>query len=157
MDLISKRLSSKPTETTVNPPKDVLDKLLELQLIRPALKNKDHWIQGMALTNFGAGVETTAITIGFLIDNIISHPGCEQKVHAEIDQAHGEGRLPSGNVPKVRDVQDHLPYLNACIKESMRLHCVVGMPVPRAVPEGGITLEGHRIPAGVSHQSSFLH
>ncbi|EPE24579.1 Cytochrome P450 [Glarea lozoyensis ATCC 20868] len=150
MDLISNRLSNKPTESSLKPPKDVLDKLLHLQLTRPTLKDKDHWIQSMALTNFGAGVETTAITIGFLIDNIISHPGCQQKVHAEIDQAHRDGELPAGKVLKVRDIQDHLPYLNACLKESMRLHSVVGMPLPRAVPEGGVTLEGYMIPAGTT-------
>lgn len=153
---MAERLARRPTELSLEPPKDVFDRLLQLQLTRPALKDKDHWIQSMAMTNFGAGVETTAITIGVLIDNLISHPECQQKVQAEIDQAQREGKLIPCSVPRIRDIQEHLPYLDACLKEGQRLHNVVGMPLPRVVPEGGVELEGHRLPAGVSLNSQFF-
>jgi cytochrome P450 len=107
----------------------------------------------MALASFRAGVETTAITIGVLI-NMISHPDCQRKVHAEIDEARREGKLTQG-VPKIRDIQDHLPYLDACLKESMRLHHVIGVPLPRVVPEGGTELEGWKIAAGVCTSSGW--
>jgi cytochrome P450 len=76
-----------------------------------------------------------------------------RNVQAEIDKARREGKLTQG-IPKLRDIQDHLPYLDACVKESMRLHNVVGVPLPRVVPEGGVELEGRRIPAGVSISSA---
>jgi cytochrome P450 len=102
----------------------------------------------MVLTNFGAGVETIGITVSTLICNILDHPGCQEKIQAEIDAALESGKI--SKVPKLRDLQDHLPYLNACISESLRLHNVIGMPLPRVVPEGGVELEGHFLPAGVS-------
>ncbi|KAJ1815041.1 hypothetical protein LPJ60_005853, partial [Coemansia sp. RSA 2675] len=42
----------------------------------------------------------------------------------------------------------HLPYLEACIFESMRIRPVSGFPMPRVVPEGGATFQGHYLPAG---------
>lgn len=102
----------------------------------------------MCFTNFGAGVETTAVTVSALINHIVSHPGCQGKVQAELDAAKRAGRL--SYPPKLREMKDHLPYLSACLSESMRLHHVIGMPLPRVVPEGGCTLDGYEIPAGVS-------
>jgi cytochrome P450 len=108
----------------------------------------------MVMTNFGAGVETTAILISTLINQIASHPGCQEKVHAELDNARKEGRI--GNIPRWRDMKEQLPYLNACLMESMRLHPIVGMPLVRVVPKGGIELEGKWLPAGVSNNPGIF-
>lgn len=127
-------------------PKDIAGKLFQLQAEKGVLK--DHWVRYMVLTNFGAGVETTAITVGCLVDNIVSHLGCQEKVHAELDKARREGRI--GAVPQLREMKEQLPYLNACLMESMRVHPVLGMPLVRTVPEGGVELEGKWLPTGVS-------
>lgn len=48
-----------------------------------------------------------------------------------------------------------MPYLSACIKESLRLHPATGLPMARVVPEGGETISGKFFPAGVSdHDTS---
>lgn len=101
----------------------------------------------MILTNFGAGVETIGITVSTLICKILDHPDCQEKIQAEIDTALKSGKISM--TPKLRDLQDHLPYLNACISESMRLHNAIGMPLPRVVPPGGVELEGYFLSAGV--------
>jgi cytochrome P450 len=41
-------------------------------------------------------------------------------------------------------------YLQACIKESLRLHPAVGFSLPRVVPEGGYKIGKTFVPAGVS-------
>ncbi|KAF8865287.1 cytochrome P450 [Acephala macrosclerotiorum] len=127
-------------------PNDIAGKLFQLQAEKGVLK--DHWVRNMVMTNFGAGVETTAIAVGCLVDNIVSHPGCQEKVHAELDKARKEGRI--GKVPQLREMKEQLPYLNACLMESMRVHPVVGMPLVRTVPEGGVELEGKWLPAGTT-------
>jgi cytochrome P450 len=96
MGLISKRLENKPTAPSTEPPKDLLEKLLQLQLTRPVLQGKDHWIQSMAFSNFGAGVETTAITIGVLINNLISHPECQGTCKPRSIKRVGKASLPRG-------------------------------------------------------------
>lgn len=128
------------------PAADIVGKLLQIQAEKPTLK--DHWLTNMVLTNFGAGVETIGITVSTLICKILDNPGCQEKIQAEIDTALKAGKL--SKTPKLRELQDSLPYLNACVSESMRLHNAIGMPLPRVVPEGGVELEGHFLPAGVS-------
>jgi cytochrome P450 len=41
-----------------------------------------------------------------------------------------------------------MSYLQACIKEALRLHPAVGMPLERVVPEGGVVLGGHWFRSG---------
>lgn len=51
---------------------------------------------------------------------------------------------------------EKLPLLNAVIRETLRLYPPAASPVfSRVVPEGGATLAGHDIPAGV-HSSISL-
>ncbi|KAJ4193595.1 hypothetical protein NW755_003589 [Fusarium falciforme] len=54
-----------------------------------------------------------------------------------------------GDVDKIpfKDTQS-MPYLQACIKESLRLHPATGLPLARVVPEGGATITGTFFPAG---------
>jgi cytochrome P450 len=104
----------------------------------------------MCMTNYGAGIETTAITISTLINFIVGQ-NFQERVQEEIDNARKEGKL--SNPPKLREMREHLPYLAACLNESMRLHPVVGMPLVRTVPEGGCELEGFFLPAGVCSPS----
>ena len=43
-----------------------------------------------------------------------------------------------------------LPFLQACIKEGLRIHPVTGLPLARVVPDGGATIAGQFFPANVS-------
>jgi cytochrome P450 len=43
-----------------------------------------------------------------------------------------------------------MPYLQAVIKEAMRLHSPTGLSMARIVPKGGATIAGQYIPEGVS-------
>jgi cytochrome P450 len=110
----------------------------------------DSWVTSMCMTNFAAGIETTAITISTLVNFIVGQ-NCQERAHEEIDKARNEGTLI--NPPKLREMREYLPYLTACLNESMRLHPVVGMPLVRAVPDSGCELEGYFLPAGVCSPS----
>ncbi|KAF4633223.1 hypothetical protein G7Y89_g4902 [Cudoniella acicularis] len=88
--------------TRTQPSTDILAKLLSLQSMRPLLQGKDRWISSICLTNFGAGVETIAITVGTLIANVLSRPGCQECIHAEINEARKEGKLSLP--PRIREV-----------------------------------------------------
>ncbi|KAH8748691.1 cytochrome P450 [Hyaloscypha sp. PMI_1271] len=140
---VQSRLASRDSDSGSN---DVMAKMLQLQADKGALK--DPWVVSMCMGNFGAGVETTAITIGALIHNIVSHPGCQERVHREIDQARREGKL--SDPPKLREMQENLSFLSACLSESARLHGVVGMPLVRVVPQGGVDIEGVFLPGGTT-------
>lgn len=43
-----------------------------------------------------------------------------------------------------------MPYLQAVIKEGLRLHPAGSLPLSRVVPEKGATISGHYFPKNVS-------
>lgn len=126
-------------------PTTIADRLLQIQMERPALK--DGWIKDACLQNFNAGVETIGITLSVFIDFVIAHPGCQRRIQREIDEARAAGSLSS--TPKLKEIES-LPYLSACLSESRRLHPPLAHPLARKVPQGGCQLDGYSIPAGVS-------
>ncbi|KAH8591216.1 cytochrome P450 oxidoreductase [Bisporella sp. PMI_857] len=93
-----------------------------------------------------AGSDTTAIALRAVFHALMCNPGVYTKLMEEIDTATEEGRLSSPNVQYAEATK--LPYLNAVIKEAMRLHPSVAMTMPRHVPMGGATLADHFIPEG---------
>lgn len=97
-----------------------------------------------ALTQLIAGSDTTSNTSCALLYHCLTHPNVVKKLQAELDQA-----LPDIDaVPTFASVKD-LPYLDAVIKETMRIHSTSSLGLPRLVPPGpGITLLGHHFPQG---------
>lgn len=67
------------------------------------------------------------------------------KLVSEIDTAASAGQL--SDPPSYKEASQ-LPYLNAVIKESLRIHPSVGLLLERHVPSGGATIPGQYIPGG---------
>ncbi|XP_063315772.1 1,25-dihydroxyvitamin D(3) 24-hydroxylase, mitochondrial [Pelobates fuscus] len=60
-------------------------------------------------------VETTANSLSWAIFNISRNPDIQKKLYEEIERV-----LPPGQVPSAEDIRN-MPYLKACLKESMRI------------------------------------
>ena len=104
---------------------------------------------GEVVSTLVAGADTTANsilgTLGFLLQN----PLALKRLRDEIDEAYSRGEISTG-VPKYSETQK-LPWLDACISESLRLSPSISGIFPRAVPQDGDeVLPGHFIPGGVS-------
>lgn len=97
-----------------------------------------------ALTQLIAGSDTTSNTSCALLYHCLQHPDVVRKLQKELDDA-----LPDADaVPSYAQVKD-LPYLDAVIKETMRIHSTSSLGLPRLIPPGpGITLLGHHFPQG---------
>lgn len=93
-----------------------------------------------------AGADTTAISLCTVFYHLIRSPTAMQKLQREIDTATSSGQLSSP--PKDREVRDHCPYLNAVIKEALRIHPAVGTILERHVPAQGLDVDGVHLPAG---------
>ncbi|KAI1848539.1 hypothetical protein JX265_013787 [Neoarthrinium moseri] len=88
----------------------------------------------------GAGSDTVSTGLQSFIYHIIKNPEGQhwQRVRAEIRDAQSQGRC-SDRVVSYADAQK-LPYLQACIKEALRVFSPVPMGLPRAVPAEGLTI-----------------
>jgi len=78
---------------------------------------------------------------------LLKNPEAHARLRAEIDQATEDNKL--SKPAQLRETQS-LAYLQAVIKEGMRIHPSVAFILPRHVPEGGCTIAGKYLPAGVS-------
>lgn len=104
----------------------------------------DHHLFMMAQSNVIAGFDTTAISLSATIYLLMKNPRVLEKLRHEIDNATHNGNYDTMTFQQSQG----LPYLQAVIKESLRMHSATGLPLWRVVPEGGVELEGLHFPQG---------
>ncbi|XP_041348374.1 steroid 17-alpha-hydroxylase/17,20 lyase-like isoform X1 [Gigantopelta aegis] len=73
---------------------------------------------------FGAGIDTTRLTLDWAILYLASHPEVPSKIHKEVDQV-----LPKSGT-MLLSYRNHLPYTEAVLHEVMRLSSVVPLSLP---------------------------
>lgn len=100
----------------------------------------DTQIDALLVETFGAGTESTTATSEWMLVELLRNPQALKKLRDEISQVIGG----MNNVVKESDLPN-LPYLEACFKETLRLH----PPGPLLLPHRAVeTCEvmGYRIP-----------
>lgn len=98
----------------------------------------------------GAGGGTTAVSLTYLVWAILSNPQMQRRLESEVETL----------APDFNDTQlEALPYLNAVIQETLRVHGAIPSSLPRIAPEAGLHTCGYFIPGGttVCTQSYTLH
>jgi cytochrome P450 len=115
----------------------------------------DKQIRDEAMTLFGAGHETTAVTLMWVWYLLSQHPDVEAKLHDELD-----GVL-AGRQPTVEDLPQ-LVYTEMIIKEAMRLYpaaWAVSRQVQKDVPLGPYQLKKGQVifvnTYGIHHDSRY--
>ncbi|EXJ77316.1 hypothetical protein A1O3_09542 [Capronia epimyces CBS 606.96] len=124
--------------------KDLLQKFLDGQAKHPDLLPQDS-VLGIIMSTIGAGADTTAGTLTYTFYLLCKHPVARDSLEKELEQAVDNGIM--SNPPLWHDVH-RLPYLDAVLKESMRLFPIAAWGLDRVVPPGGATIAGKYIPAG---------
>ncbi|KAK4248362.1 cytochrome P450 [Corynascus novoguineensis] len=96
-----------------------------------------------------AGSDSTASTMQSFFWHVLNAPPVYQSILHELEQAIGEGAIPAeGNL--TWNQAQSLPYLQACLKEAMRVRPAVGLNITRLVPPEGAELDGHFFPGGTT-------
>ena len=88
-----------------------------------------------------AGSDTTALTLRAIFYYALKNPRVRRKLYGELAAARP-------TLPISYDFAQKLPYLDAVIRESMRMHPGVGLPLERVVPSEGLKLPDGRFIAG---------
>lgn len=110
---------------------------------KEALSRRDVLSQAAAV--FGAGSDTTAVALDAFFYFVLRDRDVYARVQSELDEAVESGVV---SFPITYAQGTKLEYLQACMKEAMRLMPSVSMEMPRHVIPGGMMASGHFIPAG---------
>jgi cytochrome P450 len=86
-----------------------------------------------------AGAEAPSSMLAFALEELANNPEVQDKLAAEIAEKCGEGNV----VPHVND----MPYLEGCVRESMRLFAPATL-VQRQAAKEGLTVDGISVPYG---------
>ncbi|CAE6483066.1 unnamed protein product [Rhizoctonia solani] len=125
---------------------DLIDKLIEIQDENGNPLPKDEMIAEAVLL-LVAGSDTVSNNLSSLFYHLAMQPEIQQELQAELDKhiiyddSHRyevkEGvAVPGYDVVAWYDDIKGLPFLNACVKETLRIHSTVGIGLPRVVPPG---------------------
>ena len=98
-----------------------------------------------ASSNIFAGSDTTAVTLRTIMFNLCRSPRSYQKLIEEIDAMDRREELSD---LVTYDEAMKMEYLQAVIKEALRIHPVVGQLLERVVPAGGAEIAGVWLPEG---------
>ncbi|KAL3470530.1 cytochrome P450 [Aspergillus californicus] len=118
-----------------------LDKYVQLKETHPEMVN-DVQIVNWLMLSILAGGDTSSATMRAIVYYLAKNADAYHKLISELTAA--ALALPA----QWKDIRD-LPYLDAVIREGMRLNPGIAMVFERVAPEGGYTLpDGRYIPAG---------
>ncbi|GKZ29260.1 hypothetical protein AbraIFM66950_004066 [Aspergillus brasiliensis] len=125
--------------------KDFLTRFLEAKSIHPNVVDNAQ-VFSYTVSNVNAGSDTTAISLRAILYYTLKNHRVLDKLQEEL---HGALRAGKITVPVSWKQSQELPYLDAVIKEALRLHPPVGLLLERVVPAEGLQLpNGPFLPAG---------
>ncbi|KAL4570026.1 hypothetical protein LXL04_025675 [Taraxacum kok-saghyz] len=120
-DLVSERVKNR--ELNVARVGDMLDSLLDYSRDNEAVFNLKH-IKALLMDLFIAGTQTASNTITWTMTELLLNPDMLSRVRQEVNQTVKE----NGKIEEAKIID--LPYLDAVIKEAMRLHLAVPLLAP---------------------------
>ncbi len=135
----------KMEERDENAPMDFLEKLMIANQKDPE-KVLPYHVFMMGLSNIIAGSDTTAVSLSSILYNLLRYPDTMRKLRQEIQQYEDDGRCGESSVT-FKESQN-MPYLQAVMKEALRMHAATGLPLWRVVPEGGVEICDRFFPEG---------
>ena len=107
-----------------------------------------------------AGAETTSSSLRGIMLYLLANPRVYAKLQAEVDAAVADGSAAPSPAIVSDAVVRKLPYLQAVIREAIRIHPPVTSELPKRVPAGGetVTVDGKPvyIPGGTDVAISVL-
>jgi len=125
---------------------DFLSKFMQKNSEDPIAFTTYHALAGCT-SNMIAGSDTTSISLSAILYYVLRDPVVLKRLRDEVDASCPQDKTS----PYITFSQSNdMPYLQAVIKEALRVHPATGLPLERIVPKGGATISGVFFPEGVS-------
>ncbi|ORX68101.1 cytochrome P450 [Linderina pennispora] len=137
-------------ETGGEKPVDLLQAFLDAQDPESKISMSETQLQAETIVVLLAGTDTSSNTMQWLVHLLLLHPEIYAQAVSEV-----RGKFAADHVITYTEAKKHLPFVNACIYEALRLYPLGGGYVPRISPAGGITLQGYFIPEGTEINANF--
>ncbi|KAJ2767976.1 hypothetical protein IWQ57_003730 [Coemansia nantahalensis] len=126
-------------------PADLLQALLDCEDPGSRVHLNSEQIHAESLLLLIGGIDPTAFTLIWTTHLLLLYPACYQRA---VDEVRSRFPPQGDAVITHAAARGALPYLEACILESMRLIPVPSVMIPRVVCGPGITIKGHHLPPG---------
>ncbi|KAI0876529.1 cytochrome P450 [Hypoxylon argillaceum] len=139
-----KRKTTLPPDEAAMGAEPFVSKLLSKYEQDPEKFTMQHVLAGCT-ANMAAGSDTTGISLSAILYYLLRHPKSLQQLRREIAEFQEQGSL--SNSFSFKETQQ-MPYLQAVIKETLRIHPATGLSMERVVPQGGATISGRFFPEG---------
>ena len=105
----------------------------------PVTACTDQEVRDQVVSLIAAGYDTTSAAIGWTLHAVLTHDAVAERVGAEIAAVVGDDDLDASHLVA-------MPYLDAVVSESLRLHPPAAFSGRKAVDD--VEYAGHTIPAG---------
>ncbi|EFJ15651.1 hypothetical protein SELMODRAFT_117920 [Selaginella moellendorffii] len=146
MDRVNRHLLSILQDRRVNPPVFTSEEPIAFidVLISMEEKLSDITIISLLLDLLLGAVDTSALLLEWAMAELFRHPVEFSRAQSQIDAVVGKEKLVDES-----DILK-LPYIDAIVKETMRLRSVAPLSLPKQVQGGPIKLSGYTIPDGTT-------
>lgn len=139
IDVTDPELNEKILHGTLPSKPDFLSRFLKLHEEQPDIVT-DRALLAYLFININAGSDTIASTLRAVFYYLLKNPSSLSKLHSELQSSNLSWPFPTWTECQ------NLPYLNAVIKEAIRLNPALALPLERISPPSGLTLNETYIP-----------
>jgi cytochrome P450 len=136
---VTRRLVAERFGSTAKAPQDMLSSFIAHGLTQEEAESE-------SLLQLLAGADSTATSIRCTLLYLLTNPVAFAKLRGEIDQAVGNGKVTLPIVSYSEGMQ--MPYLQACIKEGLRVWTPLNGILTKVSTAEGATINGVYIPGG---------
>ncbi|KAJ1878346.1 hypothetical protein LPJ57_003467 [Coemansia sp. RSA 486] len=140
---IQERRMHLQSEKLAEMPRDALQSLLQAENDGTKFSMTPTKVSAEVAALLLAGTVSTSQTMCYALHYMLLNPTTYRKAVAEVRSA-----FPHSHTITYLECKEHLPYVEACIYESMRVHAIAGAALPRVAPTGGVFIQGRFIPQG---------
>ncbi|KAI8318729.1 cytochrome P450 [Martensiomyces pterosporus] len=123
-------------------PNDILQAYIDAEDPESKIRMTPSQVTTEVILTFLAGADTSSNALTWTVHLLMLHPRYYKRNVDEVRSSFDKDHLITFD-----EAKEKLPFLEACIYESMRIRPVTSS-LPRVIPPGGVTLQGHFIPEG---------